>query len=245
MSARQIREPVNNTGDIAAAFDGITYQKGAAVLSTFENWIGEAAFQRGVQAHMAKHARGAATANDLIGALQANSSKGPEFTQAIRTFLDQPGLPIVSVTPQCPNGEGGEASVPLEQSRYLPLGSPGAAEGKLWQVRFVHDLVLDASGQAALHSRLAMLYEPAFTRLGVTPKAGEPSGARLSLTCLSRSQPTRRVSTAALATRAARSLIRSSVASTTVKAYVFEPSPAEFTQTYTRASPLVFVQPSR
>ncbi len=70
----------------------------------------------------------------------------------------------------------------LEQSRYLPLGSPGAAKGKLWQVRFVHDLVLNASGQAALHSRLAMLYESAFTRLGVTPKADEPSGARLSLT---------------------------------------------------------------
>lgn len=131
VSARRIREPIRTTGDIAAAFDGITYEKGAGVLATFENWIGKDAFQRGVHAHMTKHARGTATADDLIGALAAASGKGETFAAAIRTFLDQPGLPLVAVTPQCRDGK---ASLKLRQSRYLPLGSPGAKPGKLWQV---------------------------------------------------------------------------------------------------------------
>lgn len=131
VSARRIREPIRNTGDIAAAFDSITYEKGAGVLATFENWIGKDAFQRGVHAHMTQHARGAATADDLIGALAAASGKGEVFSKAIKTFLDQPGLPLVAVTPQCKDGK---ASLHLKQSRYLPLGSPGAKPTRGWQV---------------------------------------------------------------------------------------------------------------
>lgn len=142
ISARRIREPVNNTGDIEAAFDGITYQKGAGVLATFENWIGEEAFRKGVQAYMAKHARKAAKADDLIDALATSSGKGAKFSAAFKSFLDQPGLPLVTVTPQCTATNGGKASVRLQQSRFLPLGSPGrepgAAQttyaGKGWQV---------------------------------------------------------------------------------------------------------------
>src|SRR5207247_5813040 len=46
-SARQIRNPVLEKGDIWAAFDSITYNKGAAVLSTFETWLGPGGFRHG------------------------------------------------------------------------------------------------------------------------------------------------------------------------------------------------------
>jgi cytosol alanyl aminopeptidase len=131
VSARRIREPIRVLGDIDAAFDGITYQKGAAVLSTFENWIGAENFRRGVHAHMVRHARGVATADHLIAALAEASGKGAAFAPAMKSFLDQPGLPQVAVTPQC---AAGKASLALTQQRYLPLGSSGKATGQRWQI---------------------------------------------------------------------------------------------------------------
>src|SRR4029079_8262936 len=40
LSARKVRQPIQNEGDIGSAFDGITYQKGAAVIRMFENYVG-------------------------------------------------------------------------------------------------------------------------------------------------------------------------------------------------------------
>ncbi|PWG68131.1 hypothetical protein DF186_25745, partial [Enterococcus hirae] len=40
-TARQMRQPIESTHDIANAFDGITYAKGASVLAMFEAWVGE------------------------------------------------------------------------------------------------------------------------------------------------------------------------------------------------------------
>ena len=39
-------------GDIRAAFDSITYQKGATVIGMFESWIGETGSRRGVQQYL-------------------------------------------------------------------------------------------------------------------------------------------------------------------------------------------------
>src|SRR5205807_573427 len=52
-SARQIRNPVLEKGDIWAAFDSITYNKGAAVLSTFETWFTPACFREGTRTQCA------------------------------------------------------------------------------------------------------------------------------------------------------------------------------------------------
>ena len=131
VSARRIREPVRNVGDIGAAFDGITYVKGAAVLSTLESWIGAEKFQQGVRNHMALHARGVATADDLLAALEEASGRGAVVSAAARSLIDQPGLPLVEVTPACENGQG---RLQLKQSRYLPLGSTGVAAGAEWKL---------------------------------------------------------------------------------------------------------------
>jgi len=40
VNARQIRQPILSNNDISTAFDGITYSKGGAVLSMFENYLG-------------------------------------------------------------------------------------------------------------------------------------------------------------------------------------------------------------
>jgi len=119
LSARKIRQPVKNQDDIENAFDGITYQKGAAVLRMFEEWIGEDTYREAMRDYLAKHAFGSGSSDDLIAAIARVSGKGDALKSAMRTFLDQPGIPLVHSELKC---ESGKATLALTQSRYLPFG---------------------------------------------------------------------------------------------------------------------------
>ena len=92
---------------------GLVYNKGNAVLSTFENYLGAETFQKGVRAYLKKNEWGNATAADLWKALDGAS--GQNVSAAMATFTDQPGVPLVRVAP----AEGG---VRLTQSRCTPWG---------------------------------------------------------------------------------------------------------------------------
>jgi len=128
-SARQIREPIRSNHDIATAFDGITYQKGGGVLEMFEAWLGEDAFRNGVRLFMERFAFEVADVNDFLQAL-ADGANRPEVIEAFRSFLFQPGVPLVTVDVDC-SGEAPQAT--LMQGRYLPLGSE-ADPDQIWQV---------------------------------------------------------------------------------------------------------------
>jgi alanyl aminopeptidase len=127
VSARRIRQPIESDHDVANAFDDITYSKGAGVLAMFERWLGEDAFRSGIRLYLERHRFGSASAADLLAAL--SEASGRDAAPAFATFLDQPGLPQIEVTPLC----DGTPRLALRQSRYLPVGSTGAREG-LWQV---------------------------------------------------------------------------------------------------------------
>ncbi len=131
VSARMIRQPITGNGDIATAFDGITYQKGAAVIGMFEHFVGPDVFQRGMQAYIKAHAFGNANADDLVDAIAAAAGKDDTFKQAFKSFLDQNGVPLVSAKLHC-DGKAG-AVLNLAQSRYLPLGSAGEAD-RTWGI---------------------------------------------------------------------------------------------------------------
>ncbi|SOO31644.1 Aminopeptidase N (fragment) [Xanthomonas phaseoli pv. phaseoli] len=124
VSARKIRQPITGNGDIETAFDGITYQKGAAVLAMFEAFVGEDVFREGMRAYIAKHQFGNATADDLVDAIAEAAGKGDDFKAAFRSFLNQPGVPYLQTQVA---REGGKTVVKLQQQRYLPLGSTGSA----------------------------------------------------------------------------------------------------------------------
>ena len=130
-SARMIRQPITGNGDIETAFDGITYQKGAAVLGMFENFVGPEVFQKGMQAYIKAHAFGNANAGDLVDAIAAAAGKGEAFKKAFKSFLDQNGVPLVSTKLDCK--PKGAAVLELAQSRYLPLGSTGD-RNRLWGI---------------------------------------------------------------------------------------------------------------
>src|SRR5579863_3079155 len=127
VTARQIRQPIESKDDISNAFDGITYQKGAAVIRMFETWVGEQRFQQGVRAYLKRYAYKNANLNDFLDSIAGAGQ--PRLTQAFKTFLEQPGVPLVSVALRC----DGPPTVVASQKRYLPLGSKGDAV-KLWEV---------------------------------------------------------------------------------------------------------------
>ena len=129
VSARKIRQPIESNDDIANAFDGITYSKGEAVIGMFENWMGEDAFRRGVQRYIRQYAWRNATAGDFLDSL--SSAGGQPVGRAFSTFLDQAGVPLVSVRLSC--GAAGGATLHLSQKRALPLGSTGSTR-QTWQV---------------------------------------------------------------------------------------------------------------
>ena len=130
LSARKIRQPIASQDDIENAFDGITYQKGAAVLRMFEEWIGEDVYRDAMRDYLAKHAFGSGDSNDLIATIARVSGKGETLARAMRSFLDQPGLPLVHAELKCNDGKG---AIALRQSRYLPYGV--LSEGNpQWQI---------------------------------------------------------------------------------------------------------------
>jgi aminopeptidase N len=127
ISARQIRQPIESMNDISNAFDGITYQKGAAVIRMFESWVGEKEFQAGVRGYLKRYAYKNASSNDFLDAIAGTGQ--PRLTRAFSTFLEQPGFPEVTVSLKCE----GQPRVALGQKRYLPSGSSGTGDQK-WQI---------------------------------------------------------------------------------------------------------------
>jgi alanyl aminopeptidase len=127
-SARQIRQPILSSHDIASAFDGITYSKGGGVLSMFERFLGREAFQKGVSGYLKERSWGNATADDFVAAISAQAPEGQQqqMAQAFQSFLEQPGLPVLETSYNCGAvGDDGIFQVRLTQHRYLPLGSDG------------------------------------------------------------------------------------------------------------------------
>ncbi|HET7569568.1 MAG TPA: M1 family metallopeptidase [Gammaproteobacteria bacterium] len=129
VSARAIRQPIKNTGDIKNAFDGITYSKGAAVISMFENYVGPDKFRAGMHNYLEENAYGSASLDDFLNAI--SKAAGKNIGPAFKTFLNQPGLPMVEATLKMDNGK---PTVHLVQSRYLPVGSSGNPQAEHWDI---------------------------------------------------------------------------------------------------------------
>ncbi len=128
VTARKIRQPIEDENDILNAFDGITYNKGASVLRMFEAYVGAETFQRGVREYLTSKQFGNATSSDFISAIgkAANRDLAPAFA----TFLDQAGLPQLTFDLQCGHGK---PRVAIAQSRYVGDTPPPEAT-KPWIV---------------------------------------------------------------------------------------------------------------
>ena len=162
-SARRIRQPIASNDDIVNAFDPITYAKGTAVLGMLEDWLSPPVFQRGLTRYLKTHAHGTAVADDFLRALAAEAQAAGKTREAqllppvAQSFLDQPGVPLVSLSLQC---QGGPPRLKWSQERYLPLAaaapsappsaapSPAASPAADASLRYRLPLCFAVDGQA-------------------------------------------------------------------------------------------------
>src|SRR5438067_2885231 len=89
-SARRVRNPVVEKNELFGAFDAITYNKGAAVLSMFEARFTPERFRDGVRRFLKRHASGTATSADFFRALGEASGGGRAALDVFRGFVQQP-----------------------------------------------------------------------------------------------------------------------------------------------------------
>lgn len=144
-TGRQIHQPIDSNAQISGGFDNITYEKGAGVLGMIESYLGDERFQAGVRLHLRRHAYGTATADEFFAAM-ADGSGDPGVVEAFRSFVDQVGVPLVTVTAAADG-----RSLALEQSRYHPLGSAGD-DAELWKIPVCVDVI-----RAAHHDKRCTL----------------------------------------------------------------------------------------
>jgi aminopeptidase N len=113
-STRPVHQAAETPEQITELFDGIAYEKAAAVLRMVEAYLGPAVFRTGVNEYLKQHAYGNATAADFWNTLTKVSGKPVDRVMA--SFVNQPGTPLVFVQSQC---RGGSTEVTLSQQRYF------------------------------------------------------------------------------------------------------------------------------
>lgn len=123
-----IRMAVNHPDEISTLFDpSIVYAKGGSVLYMLKQYIGEAAFRRGLGTYFEQHQYGNTTAADLWHAL--GEAAGRDITEFMAGWLNRPGYPLVSVDWQ-PGGK----TVKLTQRRFVGDPSQLSLNDEPWQV---------------------------------------------------------------------------------------------------------------
>jgi alanyl aminopeptidase len=123
-SAQAIRRRVEATGNLMENI-GTQYNKGKGVLAMFEQWIGTETFRQGVLKHIEANAWGNATGDDFWAALASVSRQ--DFPAAMATFIEQPGVPLVSVELTSGN------QVRLQQQRFANFGVEQPAQ-HTWKI---------------------------------------------------------------------------------------------------------------
>ena len=124
-TTRAVRAEANTPAEIDQMFDAVTYEKAGAVIGMVENWVGEAPFQKGVQAYLKAHLYANATAEDFWNAETAATHQPVDAV--MRSFVDQPGVPLVTVE------ESSAGKYRVGQSRFaLSAGHEDAGSHEAW-----------------------------------------------------------------------------------------------------------------
>jgi aminopeptidase N len=141
LDARRTSHPIQQTvadhSEAIAAFDGITYNKGQALIRMLENHLGERAFANGIRNYMAAHAYGNTTTADLWQALE--SAAGKPVTGIAASFTEQDGVPLIVAETSC---SGDTQRMTLRQDRFAIVpasSSPASTQAtvlppRTWQV---------------------------------------------------------------------------------------------------------------
>ena len=124
-STRAMRGRIEGSTTLGETANELTYNKGGAVLTMFEGWVGRDRFRAGVLDYLKAHEWGNAEGRDLW--LAIGRQAGEDVDGAMTTFLNQPGVPLVTLEP------AGGGRVKLSQRRFLTVGE-APAETSLWKI---------------------------------------------------------------------------------------------------------------
>ncbi|MEL7539305.1 MAG: M1 family metallopeptidase [Pseudomonadota bacterium] len=127
-SARAVREPIALNENVRNAYDSITYNKGLAVIGMVDAYFGADLFRPALGRYIEAYEDGVAGSPEFFDIIGEQTGE-PELTQAFRSFVEQNGLPLITLNPTAPNG------ISVSQSRYAPLGST-ISDDRLWTVPF-------------------------------------------------------------------------------------------------------------
>ncbi|MGH6614158.1 M1 family metallopeptidase [Sphingomonas sp.] len=105
---------IETVDQIGEAFDGITYQKGQAVIAMLEATLGPDVFRDGIRRYMAKHKYGNTVTDQLWDSMA--EAAGKPVADIMHDFTLQAGVPLVTLTgATCANGT---TSATLTQGRF-------------------------------------------------------------------------------------------------------------------------------
>lgn len=134
-----VRVEVENPEAIHTLFDpAIVYAKGGKLLKSLLDFVGEKAWRSGLKKYFKNHAYGNTTRDDLWQAL--SESSGKDVSKLMNGWLEQSGLPLITVTQK--NGEA-----EISQQRLLLDGEDTKT---IWRVPLVANqehLLLDSKMQ--------------------------------------------------------------------------------------------------
>jgi aminopeptidase N len=131
-STRAIRTRVETTEEINEVFDGIAYQKTAAVLRMIEAFVGPENFRTAISSYLMKFSYGNAAGEDFWN--EVARVTGRPVDRIMRSFVDQEGAPVLTIRTTC---TAGSTAITLTQRRFVGAigAAPGGASGaapQLW-----------------------------------------------------------------------------------------------------------------
>ncbi len=142
-STRAIRTKVETPAEINEVFDPIAYEKTSGVLNMIEAYVGPDAFRKGVSAYLTRYSSGNAAGEDFWTEMTRVTEK--PVNRIMRSFVDQAGVPSLSVRTRCVNGS---TQVTVRQRRFE--GAPaagGSTKAAAWQPWSLPVCVTTGGGQ--------------------------------------------------------------------------------------------------
>jgi aminopeptidase N len=130
-ATRPIRTKVETPDEINEVFDPIAYEKTSGVINMIEAYVGPEAFRKGVAAYLTRYATSNAAGEDFWNEVTRVTEK--PVNRIMRSFVDQPGAPVLSVATACVRGN---TRVTVRQRRFdgAPAGAGGTVPPQAWSL---------------------------------------------------------------------------------------------------------------
>ena len=164
-STHPIVQPVLTADQASQAFDSITYDKGAAVITMINAYVGRDAFREGVRRYMRAHAFGNTVDSDLWTAMQ--TAAGKPILDIEHDITRQEGVPLVQVAAT-------QTGVTLSEGRFANVpGTIASAPAQTWRLPISVETVgvNDVKGTVLSAPVTLAVASPALVNVGQTTYA--------------------------------------------------------------------------